>query len=542
MSLGEGAALRCWWVAALLLVLPATAVASQELHLPDLLRSTLEAHPKIAVIEAKIDEADASIIAARGQFDLKAYAEGGYSPLGKYDEAYGEFGLKQPTTLRGAEFFAKYQNGADFAPYDGAQVTSTAGKVSLGVLLPLVRGGAIDEPRFERRRAVLEREIAEQSARAERSELLATATGLWWKWVITGKKLVAYRELVAQAELRAEFLNQQAELGAIPHIEVIDNQRLLATRLASLRSLELEFTQLCLKIGLFRRDQAGAPQPASEAELPRHGTPAPAKGPPRDLEAAIGQAPGLKIYKTALEILDEQLRLQNNNRLPELNLVLHSSRSFGETRPYSEHESSVTETTAGAQLSLSWEPQQRKARGKSLALRAKRTALEQESRYLVERLSMDFRGQLAELEAQAQILSLSRRATRQAGDVREAEKSSFEAGQSSVLAVNLREQAALGAYMTELDSTLASWMAWIELHRLVGSDDLQSFTIGRGAPLDSATEADDAPDDAPSEAAGSPSFPINGDASSRDGPSPQESTEPPIAPSLDANPVPTEQP
>ena len=102
----------------------------------------------MAVMDAKVDAAEAERIRARGGFDLKVYAEGMYAPAGKYSRPYGEVGLKQDTTAWGLQLYGKYQNGADFAPYDGDRVTSEAGKVSLGAVLPLLRGGMTDSKSF----------------------------------------------------------------------------------------------------------------------------------------------------------------------------------------------------------------------------------------------------------------------------------------------------------------------------------------------------------------------------------------------------------
>jgi outer membrane protein TolC len=430
----------------------------------------------MAVADAKVTQAEAEKIRARGEFDLKAYAEGMIAPVGKYERPYGEFGLKQATRAYGIELYAKYQNGADFAPYDGDYVTSEAGKIALGVIVPLLRGGATDAARFERYKADLEMNIAEQGRRGQRAELLAAAAEAWWKWAVTGKKLSAYRKLVSQAVERRDFVREQARVGAIAPIEVTDNERLLAARKATLAVLELEFRRSGLKLGLYRRGQGNQPLPASEEELPADSW---ALSSYSEVSEAFIQdlenAPALQIYQTTLEVLDAELKLAKNDQLPNLNLELFSTGSFGEPRPYSVNDDSVSEATAGGKLSFAWDVQRRKSRGKAGVIRAKKTVIEQEARLLRDTLRLDVEAQLAALQAQRAVADLSRQATDQADQVKEAEVASFEAGQSSILSVNLRERAVLSAYIAELEAIFEYQMAWVALQRLLGRDAPEAY-------------------------------------------------------------------
>ncbi len=481
-----------------LVCLPTPALASDRpLSLSEVLESALQSHPKMAIADAKVAGAEAESMQARGNFDLKLFGEGTLSPVGKYDKPYGEVGIKQPTTLYGLELYAKYQNGADHAPYDGDRVTSEAGKASLGALLPLLRGGVTDRARFQRKAAMIEVEIATLTRRSARAELLAVAAETWWKWVVTGKKLEGYRRLVQQAQERRDFLSEQAKVGAIAPVEVVDNERLLAARKAQLAVLELEFRRTSLKLGLYRRGSRSEPRPPLESELPHESWAMSARelGPGAWL-SALEEAPALAIYERTLDVLRQELSLSRNEQLPELNLELFTTRSFGEPRPYSVDDSSVTETTVGGKLALSWDVQRRKARGKAGIVRAKQRVVEEELRLLRDQLSLEVQAQLAALEANRIAADLSRQATLQAEEVSVAERTSFEVGQSSVLSVNLREQAVISAYLAELDALFAYQVAWVELQRIVGRDEPAAYLPSTGASTaspDAEAEAEVAP-------------------------------------------------
>lgn len=453
-----------------LFALPAEA-ESEPLRLVDVLRSANEMHPEMAVAEAGVEEAREGTRLARGAFDLEIWAEGGYAPVGKYEKPRAAAGLRQPTALSGIELWSRYENGADFPPYDGGVVTSEAGQASLGIVLPLLQGRAIDEGRLGKAVSELQLAVAEERRRQIRASVLADAAGAWWKWVVTGRKLEAYRQLLLQAEQRRRFLEQQVEVGALPRVELIDNQRLLSGRRANLAALELEFRKLSLLLGMYRRGAAKDPRPATPEELPA----LPPLGAPRavdveTLEEALNDAPGVRIYGLSLDVVQRELSLAENRQLPKLDLEVFSSRSFGETRPYSALDRSVTETSVGSKLKFSWDVQRRTARGKAGILRTKRSALLAKKRLLQDQLLLSLRGQLASLEAQYEVAKLSREATSGAQEVSDAERQSFEMGQSSVLSVNLREQAVLSTYLDELDAIFELEMAWVRLQELIGSD------------------------------------------------------------------------
>jgi len=457
------------------------AQARPVLELSEVLRSSLKSHPKVAVADAKVQAAEANRLGASGAFDLKLYANGHYAPLGKYDRPRGELGLKQPTTVLGAQLWAKYENGSNFAPYDGKRVTSEAGKASLGVLLPLMQGRSTDARRFARHRARLELQVAQELRRNQRASLLADAASTWWMWVISGKKLAVYKKLLEQAEHRQSCLKEQEALGAIGRIQTVDNERLVAERRAQLVGETWKFRKLSLKLSLYRRAKNGTPLSVELSSLPE--AVAPVEVPVSVLKqtlANLKKAPAPQVYGETLRILKAELELARNDQLPQLDLEVYGAQSFGEERPYSLNDSSLTETVVGGMLKFSMPVQRRKARGKAALLRAKKRQLELERRFALEQLSARARMEFAALVAQYESAKLSRQAVRYAREVAEAEADSFALGDSSVLSVNLREQATLKSYLGELDSVLGYHLSWIELQRISGRESIVQYLPPRG--------------------------------------------------------------
>lgn len=458
-----------------------TSLRVAPLRLEDALRAALRAHPDARVFDLQIEEARAQVLAARGNFDLTLKAQGSHAPLGYYERTRGALELSQPTTLYGAELRAKYENGLGFPVYDGGLVTSAGGKVSLGVLLPLLRGGVTDARRLERAQALLNEEVREVERTAGRAQLIAKAGASWWKWAVLGQKVEIYRGLLRLSVDREGFVRDQVDEGALPPIELVDNTRLVASRKAGLTRLELELQVAALELGLYHRADDGAPDPPSAERLPAFPT---RVSPLTDRQRQgvwqdLDKAPELQVYKKSVELLDQEVRFARNQVLPRVDLEVVGSQSFGEERAYSAYDRSRTETAAFGQLTFELDLQQRKARGRLRVAEAKRDIVNEKLRLAQDTLKLAVRARLDTLEAEAETARLSHEATGFARELAAAERERFVVGQSSILAVNLREEAVLGARLAELDAILAFELAYLELQQLLGRQELSAYAAVR---------------------------------------------------------------
>jgi Cdc6-like AAA superfamily ATPase len=145
----------------------------------------------------------------------------------------------------------------------------------------------------------------------------------------------------------------------------------------------------------------------------------------------------------------------------------------------------VTETAVGGKLRLSLDVQRRKARGKANSLRAKKVVLEQDLGIFLDTLRVQAEASLSALRAQHEVTELNQAATSFAQQVTDAEAESLQLGQSSVLAVNLREQAQASAFLSELESLFEFHLAWIELQRVLGKQEIADYLPPRAEQADS---------------------------------------------------------
>ena len=459
------------------------ATVESPLQLEEFLRGALATHPKLKAARFKVQAAEASEMAARGAFDLKFYASGEHAPLGYYERSRVEVGFKQPTTLWGSELSLKYENGWDFPAYYGEKVTSEAGKASFGLLVPLLRDGLIDASRLSIVQRQIERDMAELDQLQAKVDLLADAATLWWKWVALGRKRALYGRMLEQAEERAEYLREQVRVGALARIETIDNDRLVLSRKATLAQVDLELKQTAFKMGLYRRDSRGAPLPPQSEELPDLSSALAAEPTStQQIESDIARAPAVRMYAALLDMVERELRWAKNQLLPRLDLQVGASHAAGTQRYYSATEHTVSETAAGGSLTLALDVQRRKARGKVAALRNKRDSLEQELRLLEDTMKAEMQSALQALLLQHEIAQQNLEASQLAREMVAAEGESYQSGQSTIMNLNFREQAALGAELAGLEAIVEFQLARIHLQRVRGKTTLRSYLFHESEP------------------------------------------------------------
>ncbi len=446
------------------------------LTLERFLEHVVERHPKVSAARFNSAQADAGITAARGAFDLKVEASAQHYPVGTYNKSRYEVGAKQPTTVWGSELWLKYRNGWNHPSYDGDFVTTELGQISAGVLVPLLRDGLIDERRLELVRRKIEREIAEYEQKQTTIDVLADAASLWWKWAILGQKCEVYRRLVRQAEQRATFLGEQVRVGALAQIETIDNKRLILSRRAKLNELSLQLRQTALKMGLYRRLPNGTAQPASAFERPELNRKYPAAAArTRSWEKDIESVPTALAFESALRLLDQEVRAANNQQLPRLDLKVGVSHGAGQVRYYSPTGYVPRETAVGGSLTFGLDVQRRKTRGKTAALQHKKRALKQKYELFKDTTRVDLAALAQAIEMQRQIAMQNHEATQLAQKLVEAETASLEVGQSTIMNLNIREQAVLNAGLAELEALLEFHLASIELQRLRGKSSPEDY-------------------------------------------------------------------
>jgi outer membrane protein TolC len=442
-------------------VLPASAPRTggeAPLTLEEVLDSVREQHPQMAAARQGMATAEAELLSAKGGFDTLLKAKGAYVPFSYYPREQLDAVLEQPLALGGTRLFAGYRLGqGKFPVYYGQNETLSAGEVRAGVEVPLWRNGTIDKRRADLAKARLRLDIAGFTLAGEQLELQREAAYHYWDWVAAGRQLTIAAAQHVLAVTRHDQLARRAAQGDIPQIEHTENERVLLEREADLIAARRKLEQTALKLSLYLRDQEGNPLRVSASRLPGD-LPTPDADFSSELDAwvdkALRQRPELRELALQRDVVQLDAELARNQTAPAVDLGVSVARDLGNGPE------SLRPTELQATLTLDIPLQARAARGQVQAAAARRATVEAKARLTRDKVATEVRDSLSALHAAYERVGLAKSAADVARRLAQAELARFEHGATSLLFVNLREQAAADAEFKEVK-------ALVDYHRAV---------------------------------------------------------------------------
>ena len=444
------------------LLLSGTAHA---LALGEMLQALDRHYPPLQAARQKLAQAEGKLRQKQGAFDTKIKAKGGGIPLGYYEQVVLDGLVEQNLPLWGLGLYAGYRLGAgEFAVYDGKKATQSLGELRAGVRLPLLRDNAIDENRLGIALAELERERARLSVLEKQLKFIKEASKDYWAWVAAGQKVALATELLELVRRRNQDLEQGVRLGQLPRITLTENQTSLFKRQAKLIETRQKQQQTAWELALFlERLQDG------QIRLPPPGVvdfPAP---------PALNEADLLKPLAAALERrpepLDVRLQLElnrlnqlwaENQRQPELDL------QFGVAQDLGSGDKSRAPFELEAGLGFEWPVQMRKAEGLLQTLAAEQVQLAAELRFSREQIAVEVQALITALLAARERMALTRQQVQVATELEQAERERFKLGATTLLVLNLREQARGEAANEAIEALEAWYKAWSEYLAALG--------------------------------------------------------------------------
>jgi cobalt-zinc-cadmium efflux system outer membrane protein len=443
------------------------ASRSTPLTLGEVLTSVALHHPQQLAQLAEQSVALGRQLSADGVFDLELRGRALWDPRGTYRDHEVLTLLEQPTPWRGLSVYGGYRLGAgDFAPYDGKRRTSSTGEAIAGVRLPLLRDGSIDPARAGIAQAEVDVELAELGVAALRLELARRAAQDFWSWVAAGRRAEVARALLDVALSRAAAVREAADRGELAAIEADENDRQVAVRRALRAGAERALEQAALALSLFLRDEAGRPVVPQARWLPPD-LPAPElRLDPAVLALHVARAEEARPEPRRLALLAQRagvdLDLARNQALPWINLTAQVEQELSGGGPDRDGEGGL-EVMGG--LELRFPVQRRAARGRQAAASAQLEVLTQQLRLARDRIAVEVRDAASALAAATARHEEASRARGLAQGLERAEREALALGQSTLLVVNLREQAAAEATLLVIDAAaehqraLADWRA-----------------------------------------------------------------------------------
>lgn len=430
---------------------PTNASPRNPLRLEEVLGSITNQYPPLLAALIERDIAAGRLKSAQGTFDFNAFARLFGVPAGYYETATVDTGFEQFLGLWGSTVFGGYRiTGGDLLPdYDKTR-TQGGGEFRFGLKVPLLRDGSIDRRRAAVLKAGLEKELADPVIARQQLDFIRAGTVGYVNWLAAGERWRLAERLLSIANDRNNAISNQVQAGLVGRIVLTDNQRLVVSREIFLVQAQRRFEAAALALSLFYRNAGGEPVIATRERLPDT---LPTMTSPdgiqldSDLQLAAAQRPELRQIRLALDKLEVDRRLAQNQMLPNLDVGAFASQNFGEDR-YPDLNEFELELGVEFRLPL----QRREARGRLAELEGQIQQVTNQERFARNRIHTEVRDTFSALLAAHQQIQQAQRNVELAEELRSAEEEKFRRGGSDLLPLQLREQAAFDAQLLAVEA------------------------------------------------------------------------------------------
>lgn len=408
-------------------------------------------------------------LAAEGGFDLTLRSGAALQPEGYYQNYTSHTLLEQPTTIWGTKLFAGYRIGRGRFPiYEGGRETETGGEFRAGLAVPLLRDGAIDERRADLEKAVIAVAAAEPTILNERIEFTRQATRAYWKWVAAGQLAGVAERLLATAEDRQAQLTGRVERGALPRIDLADNERLIVSRDVKLIEAKLAERRAAIDLSLFLRDAGGDPVIVAADRLPS-GFPAEERPDsrrlPEDVALGLERNPVLREIALARARIEVDRRLARNTLLPRLDVEVRVSQDVGRETDRFDLDQAQMQAFLGLEVPL----QRREAKGKLEQVEARLLQIDAQRRFTADQVTAAIENAFVTLETAYAQLERAKENARLALRLEAAEERKLELGSSNLIDVNIREVQAADAEASVVDQAFSYFAALADYRAAVAA-------------------------------------------------------------------------
>ena len=442
------------------------------LPLRSVLESVYYSFPALEAAMREADIADGKQLAASGEFDLKVKAESMSLATGFYDNYRNLVKLEQ-ALMPGGSVYGQYRIGdGSFPEYYRDRETNEGGEFKVGWQTPLLRNRAIDQRRADIFQATLRREQVDPFVQGLLLEFTYGAADAYWSWVAAGLSYDAQRDLLRVTVERNKQFEERVKQEDLAAIELVQNERLIASRQAKVVEAERKLQQAAIKLSLFFRDGQGRPVMPPPAMLP-DAFPEPT-APDRTgfaaaVETAMTQRPEIRELDLQRQQAEVDLSLGENMRLPSFDAVLQASKDVG--APASKKgDKTPFELEAGLMFELPL--QRRKADGKIREANGKLSQLAAKREFTQNKIANQVQDAQSALATSYDRVGLARRNVTLARRLEAAERQRFDAEDSDLLRVALQEAAEIEATLLEFETLADYFKARAALRAAIGADPL----------------------------------------------------------------------
>lgn len=456
---------------------PPVAVATGPLELSQVVDSVIRSYPLLRLAMQERQVADGKQLAAWGEFDLGVKAFSISGPLGFYDNYRNGLALEQPT-FGGGYLYGGYKLGrGTFQPWYKERQTNDGGEFALGFGAPLLKNRAIDERRAKLFDAELARGAVEPVVQAQVLDFVRLATQAYWTWVASGQVLEAREELLRLAQARVEQIEQRVLAGDAPVITRINNDQLIAARETKVIESRRKLQMAAIKLSLFWRAAGQQPIVPPAAQLPGS---FPAAFPPNaeQVQQDIAQALASRPELVELELVAERTRVElakaENSMLPKLDLMLMASKDVG-ARATKTGDKTPFELEAG--LVGEVPVQRREARGKIQAAQGKLAQIQSKREFVMNKITAEVQDAVSALQAAYGGMQRAETNLRLARQTMQLGRQQFDAGDISLVDLNIYEQASTDAQFLLIAANADFFIALADYRAALALDPQASGTV-----------------------------------------------------------------
>lgn len=399
-------------------------------------------HPVVRQARLLAEQARAELLAARGAWDPTVSASLASKTFGGreyYD--YAEAALRIPTPI-GADIKVGYERNVGTYASDDIR-TSRGGLVTAGLSIPLGQRLVTDERRAALRQARALRDVADADRRAIVNKLLLAAAKDYARWYEAWRRRQVAQEGIALAAFRLVAVRGRVASGEAPAVDTVEARLEVQRREVTLIEAEAAWFAATLAVGANLWDERGLPVPLPDDARPAldglQPEPVDSARVPAWLAQALRAHPDLLKNAGKIRAQEAQRLFAAQKLLPFAELQLAGLADRDDTGALASPSSEDVKTGLEVKTPLLF----MRERGTLGAYSARLEAERVERDRLRREVEVTVRVAANDLLTLDRLLALQRDATAQARALRDAEQRRFDAGESSLLVVNLRERLVL---------------------------------------------------------------------------------------------------
>lgn len=424
-------------------------------------------HPMAVQAGLQPDKADATLLKARGGFDPKLYGDLGQKQFnGTQYYSLLDAGLKIPTWY-GIVFNSGFEQNRGLY-LNPEHKLPDAGLWSAGVSVSVGQGLFIDE----RRAALRQAKIYQQSARAEQqsmlNELMYAAGKAYWDWFVSANQLRVFEDAYLLASQRFEAVKQTALLGDRPMVDTLEAGIQVQERRLSLQQARLDFRNKTLMLSVFLWDADRQPLELSSTVVPPYyqnpGTDMAALariGPAMD--SLVNNHPDLRGYAFKIQDLSIEREWKREQLKPDLRINYNPLLSSVNGLP-----SAYSANNYKWGMTFSMPVLLRKERGdvQITGLKIREAELEMKNKQLL--LLNKAQASMNDFNVSIGQVQLYTNTVQDYESLLNAERTVFDGGESSLFMINAREMSYINAKLKLIDLTAKNQTAMLMVFYALG--------------------------------------------------------------------------